>query len=118
MAKSFSLPIASESILIAPSVSESRPKFLYVDNKRSESPALSPTGKPLHTFSGVAEIGGKRLGDVQVESTAELPPNLPLGSLLKVTGMAEMRVRPVDQYSLALTIFAEEVVPVRAARGE
>lgn len=118
MAKAFSLPINPELVVIAPSVSESRAKFAYVDGQRSNSPALSASGKPLFSFTGIAEINGQRLGEVRVESTVELPASLPLGTLLKVTGPVELRVRPEDNYSVAITLAVEGIAPMRAGRSE
>ncbi len=100
------LPVAFRSLLIVPSVGESRPKRLWVDGKATDAPKTDDKGRPLYGFAALAEVNGSRLGEVSVESPMELPNNLPLGAVLRGAGeTAEVRVSPKDEWGMRVSLF-------------
>lgn len=109
LANSITTLIAANALRIASTGEAPRQKVAYVNGVKTDSPVLRD-GKPVQAFNAVGELGGQPLGIIRVETTGAIPETGGLGSVLAGHGAAEMKVRAVDTFNLAVTVFVENLV--------
>lgn len=109
MTASISIPV--EKALAVPEGTEKpRPRFVYVEGKRTDTPVLDGKGRPLYSFTAVveSEITG-RAGGVRISTPYAELPEIALTQALVLSNAVLIVRNQRGAFDLGLSLEAQEL---------